>query len=517
MSRALIQRAWFGGAALVAVLAVAACDDSEDGADNVAGKGGDEPGDGGTAGSSSGKGGMPTTGGTMTTDGGVGGTNLGGGGDGGALGGAGSPLGGTGGVEPGGAGAGGDGGGGPTLQERVRAAFVGASPLPAVPADTTNLYADNAAAAELGQRFFFDENFSGALKIDSDLGTTGQVGKVSCKSCHSGAALDDERSAPATVSIGADVHTRNSPSLINSSFYTWTNWGGRFSAQWELPLAVVENGVIMNGNRLALAHRIFDVYKADYEAVFGVLEPAIGTTPARFPASGKPKPAAPDPDGAWEGMAPADQVIVNRILVNYSKALAAYTRKLVSREAPFDLMMAGDDAAMTEPELEGALVFKAKGCGECHGGAHFTDNLFHDLGIPQTGVDHIPAADTGRFKDLPGLINSAFNRDKDYSDDKNTTLLDGLTLPPDVAFTGQFRTPSLRGVTQSGPYMHSGQLATLSDVVDFYKVGGNADTGTGVLESFTISDQEKADLIAFLGTLTGKPVPAALLVDTAAP
>ncbi len=81
---------------------------------------------------------------------------------------------------------------------------------------------------------------------------------------------------------------------------------------------------------------------------------------------------------------------------------------------------------------------------------------------------------------------------------------------------GLFRTPSLRGIAQSAPYMHSGQFATLSAVIDFYAVGGSLDTAMGELVPFAITPQEKADLIAFLGTLTGKPVPDALLVDTAA-
>ncbi len=163
--------------------------------------------------------------------------------------------------------------------------------------------------------FFFDKKFSGKLNVASDLGAVGDSAKVSCATCHASPYLDDDRSNPQTVSIGTGVHTRNSPTLINASFYTWTNWGGRFSAQWELPLAVAENPLTMNGTRLAIAHRIFDVYKTEYEAVFGALEPALGTDTTRFPLSGKS-----DADD-WLNVAPADRVIVNRILANYSKAI----------------------------------------------------------------------------------------------------------------------------------------------------------------------------------------------------
>jgi cytochrome c peroxidase len=519
MSGLLSKRAWLGGVTLVALVGVAACGDDDDA--TMTGGGTDGGGKAGSAGANqAGKGGTPTSGGTDA--GGKGGNAMAGkGGNAGtggtstagtSMGGEPMTLGGEGGVSGSEGGTGGEGG---AVVDPVRVQLVGTSPLPAVPADPTNAYADVTAAATLGQRLFFDEQFSGALAIDSDLGTTGDLHKVSCKSCHSGSALDDERSTPDNISKGTGLHSRNSPALVNSSFYKWTNWGGRFAAQWELPLAVVENGVIMNGTRLGVAHRIFDAYKADYEAVFGYTLPAeIGTTPARFPAAGKPNTATP---GAWETMTTDDQDVVNKILVNYSKALAAYTRKLVSREAPFDAFMAGDDAAISASAKNGAKVFVDKGCMECHSGPHFSDDEFHDLGVPQTGPG-VLASDDGRFKDTPGLVNSPFNINSKWSDKTDTGKLAEIPLPlplPD-SWKGLFRTPSLRGVAQSAPYMHSGQLATLSDVIDFYAAGGTADTAASTLTPFTITPQEKADLIAFLETLTGKPVPDALLTDTAA-
>ena len=109
-----------------------------------------------------------------------------------------------------------------------------------MPADPTNKYADDAAAAALGQKLFFDEKFSGAMTVTNDIGNSGDVQKVSCNSCHSGTVLDDERSpSGAVVSQGTGTHTRNAPGMVNSSFYTWTNWGGRFAAQWERSLATM--------------------------------------------------------------------------------------------------------------------------------------------------------------------------------------------------------------------------------------------------------------------------------------
>jgi cytochrome c peroxidase len=519
MSGLLTKRAWLGGVALIAAMGAAACGDDDDSTTSGGGThsggnaGSGQAGDGDTAGSNSkaGKGGMAGSGGSTAGNGGSttagnGGTTAGSGGA-NVVGGAGGEGASAGSGDLGGAG--GEGGAIDPFAD-IRTALKAQTPLPAVPADTTNQYADNAAAAAFGQRLFFDKKFSGALKADNDLGTTGQTGKVSCATCHSGPAMIDERNGHEAIATATGINTRNTPAVVNSAFYTWTNWGARFSAQWELPLAVVENGNLMNFNRLALTHRIFDVYKADYEAVFGALEPAIGTDAARFPAAGKAGDA-----GAFDGMAAGDKTIVNRVLVNYSKAIQAYMRKLVSREAPFDAFMAGDDNALTASEINGARQFIKHGCNECHSGPHFSDQAFHNLGVPQTGTN-VPATDDGRYLNTPQLLaaGNLFNRNGDFSDDKNTGKLETIPSPVPEDWKGTFRTPTLRGVAQTAPYMHTGQLTSLDAVVDFYAAGAGGGTK---LPTFTISAQEKADLVAFLGTLTGKAVPGALFTDTSAP
>lgn len=401
------------------------------------------------------------------------------------------------------------------------------TPLPAVPADPTNAYADDAAAATLGQRLYFDTSYSGALAVGTDggnggLGAVGEAGKVACVSCHGSAAGDDARSTPNNVSLGTDYGTRNALPVVNASFNAWTNWGGRFDTQWSLPLAVAENPKIMKSTRLAIAHLLFDKYRADYDAIFPVpLDAALDPTAAdaaRFPASGKPKANASDPDGPWELMTANDRAIVNRIFVNYGKALAAYLRKHVSRDAPFDRFVAGDAQAMSASARRGFKVFAGKGrCASCHSGPHFSDDRFHALGVPQTGA-HVPAVDTGRFGDLPPLLASGFNGAGSYSDapDAGAAKLAGLAQDPSML--GQFRTKSLRGLTASAPYMHSGQLATLEDVVELYDDGGGDVVDGGVrdalLQPLHLTADEKADLVAFLHALDGAPVDAALLVDT---
>src|SRR6478736_2716003 len=268
------------------------------------------------------------------------------------------------------------------------------TPLPAVPADTTNAVAEDPAARKLGQKLFFDPGFSGPLKVASDLGQVGDVGKVACSSCHSGPMFDDRRSIPRTVSLGADFHTRNAP--------------------------------------------------------------ALGTDLVRFPGAGKPK-AAGAADGPWEAMAPDDQAIVNRVFVNYGKALAAYFRVLVSEDSPFDRFMAGKKSALSDEAQAGARLFVGKAkCSGCHSGPLFTGNGFHNLGVPQAG-EKVPASDDGRFKDVPPLLASGMNVAGAFSDDPvaGAAKLAGLTNPMPESTRGAFRTPSLRGVAVTEPYMHS--------------------------------------------------------------
>ncbi len=401
------------------------------------------------------------------------------------------------------------------------AAIAMQSPLPAVPADPTNAFADNAQAAALGQALFFDKSYAGALAIGTDtdpsaLGVVGATGKIACASCHTAGSMqmDDQRTFPNNVSLGANYTPRNALGIINSSHYTWTNWGGRFDSQWSLPLAVAENGSLMNSTRLTVAHMLFAKYRAEYDAIFPVpLDAALdpnAADAARFPATGKPGQAA------FDNMTDADKAIVNRIYANFGKAIAAYMRTLVSGNARFDQFVAGDKTALTESEIHGLKLFLAKGCVNCHGGPAFTDNDFHALVVPQTGA-HVPTTDLGRHPDVVPLLASVFNTAGAFSDDTTTGKLTGLAQID--AMKGTFRTHSLRNVALSGPFMHDGAFATLDDVVAFYNDGGGDPGATGIVKDpklapLGLSVQDRADLVAFLGTLTGDPVPASRLADT---
>ncbi len=398
------------------------------------------------------------------------------------------------------------------------------SPLPAVPPDPTNAFADNAKAAALGQMLFFDKSYAGALVVGDDgtnggLGAVGNTGKVACASCHAAGSdgMDDRRSKPNNVSLGIAYGGRNALGIVNSSFYKWTNWAGRFDSQWSLPLAVAEGAATMASTRLDIVHMLYAKYRTEYDAIFPVpLDAALDPNAAdkdRFPPSGKPK-AAGAADGPWEGMTAADRDIANTIFANYGKALAAYIRTLVSRDAPFDRFIAGDTRAISVSAQRGLKIFLAH-CVSCHAGPNFADDDFHVLGVPQTGP-HVPTTDSGRYNDVAPLLSSPFNTNGNFSDNKTTGKLAGLAQVAEQ--TGQFRTKSLRNLSLSGPFMHGGQLATLADVVAFYDAGGGTPpigaTKDPKLAPLGLSAQEQADLVELLKTLSGAPVPAELLTDT---
>jgi cytochrome c peroxidase len=151
----------------------------------------------------------------------------------------------------------------------------------------------------------------------------------------------------------------------------------------------------------------------------------------------------------------------------------------------------------------------------CHSGPNFADDDFHVIGVPQTGP-RVPATDNGRFQDVPGLLASAFNTNGVFSDNTTTGKLAGLAQ--DASQTGRFRTKSLRNLSQSGPFMHSGQFATLEEVVAFYVAGGGTPptgaTKDPMLAPLTLSAQQQTDLVEFMKTLSGEPVSAELLTDT---
>jgi cytochrome c peroxidase len=397
-------------------------------------------------------------------------------------------------------------------------------PLPELPADPTNAFADDPAAARLGQRLFFETSYSGAIVVGDDgnnggLGQVGETGKVGCASCHNGGSwFMDARSSPNNVSLGVGYTPRNAPSLVNVVYYDYFGWAEKQDWPWVQGSGSPESRDNTAGNRLSYAHMLYEKYRADYDAIFpepldAALDPAAADAD-RFPPSGKPKSKPEDPDGAWEGMAAEDRTIVMRIMSNSGKSFEAYERLLTSRNAPLDLFIAGDDAAISESAKRGLKLFIGKAaCVECHKGPTFTDNAVHNTGVPQIGPN-VPERDDGHFADAGLLLKNSYNGATQFSDDPELGAEKLAKITVDEVNTGAFRTKSLRHVEHTAPYMHNGSMATLEDVVDFYDRGGGDENFVGtkdaLLVPLNLSTGERADLVAFLKALTGEPVPEEL-------
>jgi cytochrome c peroxidase len=416
------------------------------------------------------------------------------------------------------------------------------SPIPDLPVDTTNKYADSAAAAALGQALFFDPRIAGPIQngtpAEGQLGAIGDKFKIACANCHMPASgwLFDIRSnnggpIPNATALGSDWMSRNVSSLVNTVFYVqghgrsaphWRENDGFSDSEWFDAQSEPEGAPVQNGSRLQLAHLIFDHYHDLYNRAFPEwpLNPAIANL-SRFPATGSP---FTDVDN-WNGMAPGDQEIINRVLTNYGKGMEAHLRTLISRNAPFDRFVAGDRHAINSSAQNGLKLFVGKaGCVGCHAGPIMSDDNFHNTGlqINTTLSPHAAPGETGRNSNQAFICNSVdseFNVNGPYSDDRHTGRLNGfcdLSIPNNL-----WRTKELRQIAHTAPYMRDGQLATLEDVIDFYDRGGDPadanNVGPREIHQLHLSHQEKQDLIAFLGTLTGDPVPAARLVDTHRP
>jgi cytochrome c peroxidase len=412
------------------------------------------------------------------------------------------------------------------------------SPLPQLPVDTTNKYADSAGAALLGQKLFFEPRLSGPIQTgtpaEGQLGAIGQTGKIACRNCHMPESkwLFDIRSnnggpIPNATALGSSWMTRNVSSVINTVFYVdprthahWRENDGYSDSEWFDAQSEPEGPPVQNGSRLQLAHVIFEHYRADYNQAFPEwpLDPALANY-TRFPATGSPYTDSAN----WNSLSAGDKETINRILVNYGKSMEAYLRKLVSRNAPFDRYVAGDSNAISPNAKQGLKLFLGKaGCINCHNTPLLSDDNFHVIGlqINTTRSPHADPTEIGRAFNQqlicnPSVAGGDFSVTGHFSDDPST-VRDGnfcrQTIPP-----GLWRTKGLRQVAETGPYFRDGQAATLRDVIDFYDRGGDpAGTflgGPKEIRALHLSESEKSWLEEFLKTLTGDAVPEVYLRD----
>ena len=283
----------------------------------------------------------------------------------------------------------------------------------AFPAD--NLYTPE--KARLGRDLFFDPRLS-------------RAGSLSCSSCHLPALAYGDGNAR---SVGADTtpSLHRAPTIINAAWSDVLMWDGHFATLEQQSIGVLEAHGVMDTPVVSAVARLtgIDGYRTMFETAFPG-QPIDGTSIGR--------------------------------------ALATYERTIVAARSPFDAWADGDAAAISGAAEAGFGIFIGKAnCVACHSGPNFSDNGFHDIGLPGN--------DPGRGRFFPGVI----------------------------AMQHAFKTPGLREIEHRAPYMHDGSLTTLEAVVDHYSSGGLGRPGQAPsVEPLNLTETEKADLVAFLQTLS---------------
>jgi cytochrome c peroxidase len=349
--------------------------------------------------------------------------------------------------------------------------------LPPVPVPANNPI--SAGKVTLGAKLFTDRRFS-------------STGEVSCSTCHA----PDKAFTDSPLETSEGVHhltgTRNAPTLANAAFMKRMFWDGRakdLEDQSRLPFVnPVEMGLHDRTPIVELVRK-----DPDYVRMF---RDAFGKEPAEV--------------GMTEVM----------------QAIASYERTLIFGDSPFDRWyFGGDKHAISESAQRGFKVFLEDGrCVSCHtieqDFALFTDNRFHNIGI---GISRIE-------KNLPQLESALLlakargvNIDKTVLSSGKTAEFGRFALTDTLDDLGAFKTPTLRNVAVTAPYMHDGSLETLRAVVDHYNRGGvpeqedePTDFLSGGIRPLNLTEPQIADLIAFLESLTS-PQFAALAAKSATP
>jgi cytochrome c peroxidase len=335
---------------------------------------------------------------------------------------------------------------------------------PAARKDPGNRVSGRTQAVELGRRLFRDPRMS-------------PVGYIACVTCH-----QPDR---AFTDIKARAHgladlPRNTPSLANLRQQQWYGWTGSSDSLWMASIKPMLDPREFDGSTASVT-RIFHrdpELAACYRRVFG-------ESPFRAP---------------------------HATVVNVGKALAAFVETLVTERTAFDEFrdaLARNDAARASAypmaAQRGLKLFAGRAqCIACHNGPNFSDGKFHAAAAQRAIVKatSFPALDfirdAGRFDGARELKASAFNLLGPYNDDPSRANAVGTSrLTAHEQMRGQFRTPSLRNVAVTSPYMHDGHVDLLRDAILHAPPHPSTD---GALEP--LSDQEVGDLAAFLATLT---------------
>ncbi len=346
------------------------------------------------------------------------------------------------------------------------ATIVSHGPWPAAwKPDPSNRASGNGTAIYLGERLFFDK------RLSAD-------GSLSCGQCH----LPDLRWTDGRAqALGRQRLDRNTPHLNNVRLNRWYGWDGGNDSLWSQSIQPILDPRELGANPkhvVDLLERDADL-KCRYEKTFA-----------------KPPSASDEQE----------------VLANVGKALAAFQETLGSGRTAFDefrdALSRGDQAVAmrySAAAQRGLKIFVGKGrCSTCHTGPAFTNGEFHAIGVSFFAVPG--RVDPGRYEGIKKLQANPFNLLGRFNDDlRRSTAISTRHVAGEQRNFGEFRTPSLRNVSITSPYMHDGQHKTLRDVLKHYSELNpdrlHAD-GESLLKPLRLSAQETNDLLVFLETLS---------------
>ena len=370
-------------------------------------------------------------------------------------------------------------------EEKAVIASLSLAALPPLAADPTNRFADDRRAAAFGATLFFDTDFS-------------SNGAVACGTCH---LIDRQFQDGLALARGVGTTDRRTMPLAGVAYSPWQFWDGRKDSLWAQALGPLEDAREHGGNRTQYARLVADKYGERYENIFGPL-PDMTALPRNAGPNGNDQEKA-----AWAALDEQQQAEIDRVFSNLGKAIAAFERSILHEETRFDRFAAAlaegrepqGDAAFSDLETEGLKLFIGKAqCVNCHNGPRFTDDHFHNTGVP--AVPSLPE-DRGRAQAVAQVLADPFNCEGPYSDapDKCDELR--FMIRDGHELERAFKTPALRGAASRPPYMHSGQIGTLEEVIDHYSRAPEAPAGHSEIEPIVFTDRGRAALIAFLKTL----------------
>ena len=375
-----------------------------------------------------------------------------------------------------------------TPAQRALIQSLSLSRLPETPADPSNAVAKSELAAQLGHHLYFDKRLSGNSE-------------VACATCHQPHNyFTDDR----TLAEGTQTGFRHTPSLVGLAYSPWFYWDGRKDSQWSQALAPIEAGHEHNLDRLQVVRLIAEdpLYKSQYENLFNSL-PALPAAPhSASPLGNKLL------QNNWESLDSDLQQDINLVFANVGKTLAAYQRKIKPGRSRFDdyadsltdspALMPG--SLLSQDELAGlALFIDQAQCISCHNGPLLTNFEFHNTGVLAIAGQLPPM---GRYDGIRLARQDEFNCLGKYSDAEPVQCTELRFAKDNNKLIGAHKTPTLRNVTETAPYMHGGQIADLEAVMEHYNEAPTSMLSHNEAKPLALRPVQLKQLKAFMTTLT---------------